>query len=102
MIIQVGFKIMIKKLGEVIGYKKGLYQKSLLQFLVCYGLHLSAEFWWVVGRKTSVMEKQYQKSRGVTSMNLSSRLRHQVYKISKHEAFILRNWGACVDTEFCQ
>ena len=85
MIIQDGFKIMIKKLGEVIGYKKGLYQKSLLQFLVCYGLHLSAEFWWVVGRKTSVMEKQYQKSRGVTSMNLSSRLRHQVYKILRHQ-----------------
>ena len=54
----------------------------------------------VVGRKASVMEKQYQKSRGVTSMNLSSRLRHQVYKILKHEAFILRNWGACVDTRF--
>ena len=100
MIIQVSFKIVIKKLGEVIGYKKELYQISLLQFLVCYGFHLSAEFWWVVGRKASVMEKQYQKSRGVTSMNLSSKLSHQVYKISKHEAFILRNWGACVDTEF--
>ena len=62
MIIQVGLKIVIKKLGEVIGYKERLYQKSLMQFLVCYGFHLSAEFWWVVGRKASVMEKQYKKT----------------------------------------
>ena len=51
-------------------------------------------------RKTSAMKEQHRKSRGLLSMKWLSRLRHCIYRVSKHEPFILRNWRACVDTGF--
>lgn len=64
---------------------------------VRYGLHLTGVLdfnfrmhGWEAWRETSGMKERYQKSQ--ESAKYSSRLRHRVYKISKHEAFILQNW----------
>ena len=80
---------------RIIGCEKGLPEKFIA---------VSSSLWSSsvrsIRRKISAIKEQHLKSRGLLSIKWFSRLKHWICRLSKHEPFILRNWGPVLTQDF--